>query len=341
MDFHKCGPVPRRRKSLICLVALPLIAGPARGDDAAWWEGYAANTKPITLPDGKKLSLYCEGGGTPVVMMEAGLGPGGIPSWRKVQGAIGRVTRTCAYDRAGIWNSAPTEGPRDAGVEADDFAALLKAAKLPAPYVIVAHSYGGYIARLYAGRNTKDVAGLLLIDPSSPHQMERTAQVLPGAAAALAKQLDPQSSPLKDCAVDPRPAEFVKKCQRALSSDIPPEMAERFVNSQTPAAASAMLREGAAMTQSSQLLDAEKKSLGSIPFVLLHSDPTLPFPEFPDDSAGAQRLWLQMHVETMDLSNDSQLVVVPHAGHNIQIDRPDAVISAVTDMVLKIRRTRK
>ena len=153
MDIHNSEPVPKWREFLTGLAALLLLAVPARGDDSAsWWKNYAANTKTVTLPDGMKLSLYCEGKGTPVVMMEAGLAPGGITSWRKVQTAIGRVTKACAYDRAGIWNSSPTDGPRDAGAEADDLAALLKAAKLPAPYnVIVAHSYGGYITRLYAG----------------------------------------------------------------------------------------------------------------------------------------------------------------------------------------------
>lgn len=335
MDKSTC----KRAAFLPGLAALLLLAVPARSDDSAgWWRDYAANTQPVALPDGKKLSLLCEGKGKPVVMMEAGLGAGGMTSWRKVQSAIGRVTRTCAYDRAGIWNSAPTDGPRDAGAEADDLAALLKAAKLPAPYVIVAHSYGGYIARLYAGRHTSDVAGLLLIDPSEPHQIERLVQAFPAAA----KQRGTQAPPLKDCLVDPRPAEFVTKCQRAVPDDIPPDMAERYRNSQTPAAVSAMLREGAALSGlSSQLLDTEKKKLGSIPLVLLNRDPTMPFPEFAEDSIGAQRLWLQMHVETMDLSTASQLQVVPHAGHEIQLDRPDAVIAAVTDLILKIRGTRK
>ena len=74
---------------------------------------------------------------------------------------------------------------------------------------------------------------------------------------------------------------------------------------------------------------------------MLNQDPNTPAPEDADNSAAYSRVWLQMHIETMDLSSDSQLLVVPHAGHNIQIDRPDAVITAVTDMVLKVRRTRK
>ena len=339
MGIQKLALAPKRANFLLSMAALLLIAIPARGDDSAsWWKDWAANTKPVTLPDGKRLSLLCEGKGTPVVMMDAGLGAGGITSWRKVQTAIGRITKVCAYDRAGIWNSAATDGPRDAGAEADDLAALLKAAKLPAPYIIVGHSYGGYITRLYAGRHTQDVAGLVLIDPSEPHQADRFAKAIPAAATKRA----PQGPPLKDCSVDPRPAEFVTKCQRTVPADIPPDMAERYRNSFTPAAASAIQREGDAMPAlSSQLLDSEKKSLGATPLVLLNQDPSTPAPEGADLSAAFSRVWLQMHVETMDLSGDSQLLVVPHAGHNIQMDRPDAVITAVTDMVLKVRRTRK
>lgn len=325
-------------KAICAGVVVLLLAATAAisqsGDDSAWWKGYVANTRPVTLPDGKKLSLYCEGKGTPVVMLDAGLGASGITSWRKVQSAIARVTKTCAYDRAGIWNSAPADGPRDAGAEADDLAALLKAAHLPAPYVIVGHSYAGYIDRLYAGRHSADVAGLVLVDPSSPHQISRFIEAFPEAA----KMPNPQAA-IKDCAIDPRPAEFIAKCQRSVPKDVPSDMADRYRDSQTPAAASAIMREGAAMEGlSSQLLDAEKKNLGAMPFIMLSRDPTMAFPEYPPDSAGAQRLWLKMHVETMDLSSDSQLLVVPRAGHMIQIDRPDAVIAAVTGMVLKVRK---
>lgn len=335
MDIRKSTLIPRTPKILASLAALLLFVIPARGDDtSAWWKGYVADAKPVTLPDGKKLTLFCEGKGTPVVMMEAGLGGGGITDWRKVQTAIGRVTKTCAYDRAGYWKSAPTNGPRDAGVEADDLAALLKAAKLPAPYVIVGHSYGGYITRLYAGRHTQDVGGLLLIDPSSAHQADRFAKALTST-----KPREPQPYLFKDCSVDPRPSEFVSKCLRTVPADAPPELADMYIHSQTPAYASAMDREFTAMPAlSSDLLDREKRSLGAMPFVLLSRDPTRQNPAYDAEENNArEQLWLQMHVEMMDLSSDSQLQVVPHAGHLIQFDRPDAVIAAITDMVRKVR----
>jgi pimeloyl-ACP methyl ester carboxylesterase len=325
-------------KTAASLTALLLLAIPARGDDLAnWWKNYRAGAHLVSLPDGRKLSLYCEGRGSPAVMMEAGL-TSATWTWRKVQTAIGKLTKACAYDRAGYWDSPPAPGPRNAGTEADDLAALLKAAKLPAPYVIMGHSYGGYITRLYAGRHMQDVAGLVLIDPSSEHQLDRMAKVVTSPGSA--KMQEDAAALRKACTAESRPAELAQKCLRPLPADMPPDLAGWYNAAQTPAWHRLIAEEGAGMAGvSSDLLDKEKKSLGAMPFILLNRDPTQLFPEVaPEDSARDQALWLQMHGETMDLSSDSQLRVVSHASHNIQNDRPDAVIAAVTDVVMKARK---
>ena len=309
---------------------------PAYGDDTAdWWQDYATNTRLVTLPDGKQLSLLCMGEGTPVVIMEAGLGFDGMIVMRKVQTAIGQVTRTCSYDRAGIGRSAATDSPRDAGAEADDLAALLKAAELPAPYVVFSGSYGGYIAQLFASRHTRDVAGLVLGDPSSAHQYDRFAVVVPETVqireSALAEG--------RECAVEPRPADLVTTCQPSPPADMPPELMAQWLNNHDPAHTSHVVREREAMNAlSSDLLDSEKTNWGAIPFVVLNRDPTRLDPTLSAaDGMAIERVWLQMHLEIMDQSSDSQLHIVPGAGHPIHIDRPDAVINVVTDMVLKIR----
>lgn len=315
------------------LVAALLLALPARGDDAGdWWGHYKTGARLVRLADGKKLNLYCEGTGRPVVMMESGLGAGAW-AWRKVQAAIARVTKTCVYDRAGYWGSPATNGPRDAGAEADDLAALLKAAHLPAPYVIVGHSYGGYIARLYAGRHTRDLAGLVLVDPSSAHQAELFATVAPHLTAAdhaAEAQVEAcaAGAPPKDCILRPPPA------------DIPPQMKDWFIAAQTRGYASAMKREYDAMPGlSSDQLDREKKSLGAIPFVLLNQDAgKLAVPgSTPEEVRATTALWLKLHQQIMDISSDSDLRIVPGAGHNIPSDRPQAVIEALTEVVKKVR----
>jgi pimeloyl-ACP methyl ester carboxylesterase len=322
------------RHLLPCLAALLVLGAAQAQTPSPWWQQYRDGARLVTLPDGRKLSLYCEGQGTPVVMLESGIGPGAW-SWRKVQDAIAQTTKSCSYDRAGYWNSPATDGPRDAGAEADDLAALLKAANLPAPYVIVGHSYGGMIARLYAGRHTADLAGLVLVDPSSAHQSQAAASVLPAMAAfdaaTIAKARACSAAQAKDCVLTPPP------------KDLPPALLGWFTAAETPGYAGAMARELEAMPAlSSDQLDAEKKNLGTVPFLLLNEDwGKLAPPGTPAaQSEALSAVWLKMHRDIMDISGNSELRIISGAGHQIQLDRPEAVIQAVTQVVAEARLRR-
>jgi pimeloyl-ACP methyl ester carboxylesterase len=72
------------------------------------------------------------------------------------------------FDRPGMgWSTGPWQ-PRDAAHAADALGRALKAAKIDAPYLVVAHSYGGFSSRVFAGANRSDVAGLVLLDTTHP-----------------------------------------------------------------------------------------------------------------------------------------------------------------------------
>ena len=129
---------------------------------------------------GRRLYFQCIGTGGPTVLLEAGFG-GGVRDWAAVQPALGATTRTCSYDRAGLGNSSPIRGVHDADDEVRDLGVLLSRAEIWPPYVLVGHSYGGILARLFAFKHPRQTAGVVLIDSVHPEQARRTAQALAAA----------------------------------------------------------------------------------------------------------------------------------------------------------------
>jgi pimeloyl-ACP methyl ester carboxylesterase len=116
-----------------------------------------------------RLHIRCEGEGTPAVIFDAALGASSL-SWSLVQPAVARITRACAYDRAGFGWSEAGPLPRTAGRIADELQDLLRRAPVGPPYVLVGHSFGGLVMRLFAARHREDVAGLVLIEPAIPEE---------------------------------------------------------------------------------------------------------------------------------------------------------------------------
>jgi len=115
----------------------------------------------------RSLHLVCFGTGSPVIVFDAGTDTPGASFWRneRVFGDLSHDTEVCAYDRAGLGGSDPA--PDRARVLDDavaDLDALLTAAGIPGPYVLVGSSGGGFNVYQHAGRHPQDVAGLVMLD---------------------------------------------------------------------------------------------------------------------------------------------------------------------------------
>jgi pimeloyl-ACP methyl ester carboxylesterase len=115
-------------------------------------------------------------------VLESGLGAN-THSWQDVQPQLGRSTRTCAYDRAGIGNSVGRPGVHDAGDDIDDLQRLLDGADLAPPYVLVGQSYGGLLVRLFAQSHPEETAGVVLVDAKGRHQNQRELALWPKSQA--------------------------------------------------------------------------------------------------------------------------------------------------------------
>ena len=130
------------------------------------------------------LHLYATGSGGPTVVLDAGYGSGWT-DWRLVQPAVAASARVVSYDRANVGESDPGPTPRTSADAVADLHALLQAAGLPAPYVLVGHSYGGTNALLYASTYPEKIAGLVLVDAVHEEYRDRLRELDPEQMAAL------------------------------------------------------------------------------------------------------------------------------------------------------------
>ena len=133
---------------------------------------------------GRKLYLECHGTGSPTVVLIAG-GRSSARYWTDdllhpnaprpmVMPSVAQFTRVCAYDRPGTYaeikgeivpsRSDSVPQPRTAPEMVDELHALLQAAGVRGPYVLAGHSFGGFMARLYAATYPDEVVGMVLID---------------------------------------------------------------------------------------------------------------------------------------------------------------------------------
>ncbi len=181
----------------ITIVALALVAAGCSGSssdtsasspsseatqDTAVEESEGDFAGLVDIGGGRQIYLECSGTGSPTVVLESGL-RGSADVWSMSSAGepaptvfpeVAKFTRVCVYDRPGTVvggespsRSDPVSQPITAQDVVADLHALLNAAEEPGPYVLVGHSYGGLIVRLYASTYPQNVSGLVLIDALS------------------------------------------------------------------------------------------------------------------------------------------------------------------------------
>ena len=191
----------------------PVAATRSDGDEP---EADASSIADKTFVDigGRKVYVDCEGEGSPTVVIEAGLGDVGR-SWVEVQQEVASTTRVCWISRAGLGISdrVAADEVRTAQDATDDLAAVLAAGPLEPPYVMVGHSFGGYIERLFADQRREDVAGMVLVDSShedtfaaierrmSPAPWQEIERVVVEIGAENAENMDIEASASEVAAV--------------------------------------------------------------------------------------------------------------------------------------------
>lgn len=261
----------------------------------------------VDIGNNRKIYLQCDGEGTPPVILISGRSDR-ADIWKKVIDGVKIHTQVCAYDRPGtvtieqgrIKTSRSTEvsQPRSVKQAVDDLHAALKGVK--GPYVLVAHSYGGLIARLYAQVYPKEVAGLVLVDTLT-ELLYQTLNVKDRAQWAKLNSF--YSEDLDKVTVQER-IDLVKSLEE-MGQD--KKMPAVVLTSDEPYDFQALIKEG----------------------ILPKGTPV----EFGD-------VVFQAHLKGQnELAKrlDAKHITNTHAGHYIQVEQPQLVIDAILEVINKVK----
>jgi pimeloyl-ACP methyl ester carboxylesterase len=285
---------------------------------------------------GYRLHLACQREGSPTVVMEAAIGETGL-LWSLVQPAVAQRSRVCVYDRAGLGWSDPSPRPRTAEIMVEELHTLLATAEVPGPYVLVGHSFGGLLVRLYAARHPQEVAGLVLVDSAHEDQYRRAPseirELLPQVEEQARQQFEGLKALIESGSLDPGmlpvppglPASAAETFRALVAAN--PKHVETFIAEQQ-----------AVQAIHAELRVARITSLGDLPLVVLSHDEPMAMPGLSDEVNQAyEQLWQDLQAELAALSSQGKLMMAEGSGHYIQLERPQLVIDAIVEVVTAAR----
>lgn len=298
------------------LLMLALTASPALATGSGDFAGL------VDIGGGRRMYVECRGKGSPTVVIVAG-GRASAEDWTTpapgkpdVFSAVAGFTRVCAYDRPGTplgkkpSRSDPVPQPVTAGDSASDLHALVAVAGIATPFVIVGHSYGGLVVRLYAMTYPGDVDGMVLVD-------------------ALTEGLRAAETP----------AEWAVQ-RRLLDGDLTEALREYPPIERADADRSFDQILAAAPLRPMPLvvLSADHPWGPLVPGFI--ADGTLPADTPRDAGYVTDRAQKQAHAKLAALVPGARHVTNTDSGHNIHREQPQLVIRSIRDVVDAVRAGR-
>jgi pimeloyl-ACP methyl ester carboxylesterase len=275
------------------------------------------------------------------VILEAG-GQSWSTHWALVQGEVAKFTRVCSYDRAGSGWSEPVNEELSPQHAAEMLHALLENGGEEPPYLMVGHSFGGVIIRAFTTQYPDEVVGLVFVDSMHDNQSRRVPpEITESPEAVQARKKMPTTMRIYKI------AERLGLI-RAFKLYDPGFASLQFSEKDKVLLLAEMYRTGyvSAIVRELEMMNAyesqprELKSLGNLPLIVLTrkvtaQDMIVQIPSTLQTMELAQQLAdivNGMQEELVALSTRGELIIVEDTGHNIQLEKPQAVIDAIREV---------
>jgi pimeloyl-ACP methyl ester carboxylesterase len=285
---------------------------------------------------GRRLHIQTAGTGRPTVILESGISASSL-NWALVQRRVAQWTTVVSYDRAGFGWSDPAGHSCTAADAVLDLAAMIEHAGLTGPFILAGHSFGGLVVRRFQQQYPKLVAGMVLVDPVVRGEWR---DLTPQRAAMLARgaKLSRRGALLARMGVVRWALGLLMNGSRTLPNliarvsagsgagvmerltgevkKIPKELWPAIADHWSEERCFRGLADGLENLPLSVTQIDEDRSLGDLPLAVL-------------SAANASPEALREHEHDSRLSSCGEHIVVPNTGHWIQLDAPDAVVTAI------------
>ncbi len=280
--------------------------------------------------DGRRMHLQRSGPAPasatqPTLVIEAG-GGCASPIYARLQQALSAKYPVISYDRAGMGWSEADDAPFDGRRNAQRLHALLAAAGVSGPIVLIGHSLGGLLNRIYTGLYPEQVAGVVMLDASHPEQFEVFEGLPPETLAPeRAKRAEFQAG-------GPPPPEFAPV--QALFADMP-HVLRQMSATYTPQTVDTILKEHVGLPLVARQAGASP-DLGVRPLAVLSATVMQQMPPGAEAGAEVQRRWPEYQRSHAALSTRSRLTPVEGAEHMTLVLLPPFVkrVAEEVDLVM-------
>lgn len=343
---------PRLVSSLVLSIALTNVVSAQRA-------GESADVPPVTAPGrlvdvgGWRLHLNCTGearASQPLVVLESGVGDFSV-EWSLVQPMVARFARVCSYDRAGDGWSDVGPHPRTMHQIVYELHTLLDRAGERPPYLLVGHSYGGWLARTYQSVYPAEVAGIILVDAGedNPLRMLPNGQVVRASEMGASKPIPPvkTSGPLRES--DIPPAAFAQMTAGARESV---GQANAGPRAKLPSDAQRMrtwalgrwqhVAAAVNPVEIEEIMQLRAARLGSIhllgglPLVVITRGLA---EEQGPDAAALETQHRADHAALATMSSTGRQVIAAQSGHHVQLDQPELVATTIQEVLGKSQKS--
>jgi pimeloyl-ACP methyl ester carboxylesterase len=315
---------------VVALTAAVILVGALAYEHIGAWRDGRVLTQVGRSVDigGRALNIHCTGDGSPTVVFVSGrTAPGYV--WTPTQRGVSAFTRACWYDRADLgWSDAGPD-PAWGDAAARDLHLLVRNAGLRRPLVLVGHSFGGHVIRLYHHAYPGEVSGMVFADAAledagtirgMPH---RDRPPIPRSVIRGLSMVLGRLGMMRVMASDPGPP---PKHWTAEEWDV----LARLRRQRKGLLADAKVGPGHA----SDDLVRSAAGLEDMPLIVLtQGKPSSPSSAAPD----VLPAWVELQRRFAERSRRGRQVLVPDSGHGMPEEAPDAVIGAVRAMVATVR----